>query len=414
MPLFVKAIEAAHRFTGASCLALTLVSARQLCRVAQRACRIQRRPSRTNPDARTVVVPWGDQSARRTRAANMASWIATNRPTERGFLSQEWGPRATVSSASGKSIAAVWNHPCLDRRNASRTEIGGVSTLHEGHSQAMFKRVSSRGPWLMFLAALWLCTLPPDAGSTRASFASLAPVTDARLPEAQTSILVYHRFGPVVADSMTIRTRTFRWQLEYLRDHGYQVIPLREWIAWRLRLGPPPPARSVVITADDGHRSVFTDMLPLVREFGIPVTLFIYPSAISNATYAMTWEQLRTLAATGLFEIQSHTYWHPNFATEKRRLPPVAYRTFALTQLTRSKAVLTERLGVTVDVIAWPFGVYDEELLQMGIDAGYVAGVTLDRRVATDRDPVMALPRFLVTDAASGRHFAALLSSESP
>jgi peptidoglycan/xylan/chitin deacetylase (PgdA/CDA1 family) len=172
--------------------------------------------------------------------------------------------------------------------------------------------------------------------------------------------------------------------------------------------------RSVVLTADDGHRSVFTEMLPLVREFGVPVTLFIYPSAISNARHEMTWEQLRALTATGLFDVQSHSYWHPNFRTEKRRLLPAEYRAFALTQLTRSKAVLDQRLGLNGDVIAWPFGLYDEELLQIGVDAGYRAGVTLDRRVATDADPIMTLPRFLVTDAASGRHFVALLPPELP
>ncbi|HLG55575.1 MAG TPA: polysaccharide deacetylase family protein [Vicinamibacterales bacterium] len=278
----------------------------------------------------------------------------------------------------------------------------------------MSGRLSSRGAWLSVLAGLWLCAPPPDAGSGMTSLARLEPVNEARLPEVRTSILVYHRFGPVVADSMTVRTRTFRWQLEYLREHGYSVIPLREWIAWRRRLGPPPPARSVIITADDGHRTVFTDMLPLVREFGTPVTLFIYPSAISNAAYAMTWEQLRGLAATGLFDIQSHSYWHPNFATEKRRLPPATYRAFALTQLTRSKTVLEQRLGVHIDVIAWPFGIYNDELLQVGVDSGYVAGVTLNRRVATSTDPLMALPRFLITDATSGRHFATVLPSESP
>jgi peptidoglycan/xylan/chitin deacetylase (PgdA/CDA1 family) len=81
-----------------------------------------------------------------------------------------------------------------------------------------------------------------------------------------------------------------------------------------------------VITADDGHESVFTEMAPLVREYGVPVTLFIYPSAISNAPYAMTWEQLAALDRTGLFGIESHTYWHPNFKTEKRRLSAGAYR----------------------------------------------------------------------------------------
>jgi hypothetical protein len=106
----------------------------------------------------------------------------------------------------------------------------------------MFERLSSRVAWLSVLAGLWLCALPPEAGSGRTSLAYLEPVSEARLPEVRTSILVYHRFGPVVADSMTVRTRTFRWQLEYLREHGYEVIPLPVWMAWRLRLGPPPPA----------------------------------------------------------------------------------------------------------------------------------------------------------------------------
>ena len=278
----------------------------------------------------------------------------------------------------------------------------------------MSKRLSSIGTCLSAVIGLWLCALPPDIGRGGVSLAYPAPIGGILSPEVGVSILVYHRFGSVVGDSMTVRTGTFRRQLEYLREHQYQVIPLRRWIAWRRHVGPPPPPRSVVLSGDDGHRSVFTDMLPIVREFNVPVTLFIYPSAISSAAYAMTWDQLRILTATGLFDIQSHTYWHPNFAVEKRRLPPAAYRAFTLTQLTRSKEVLQQRLGVNVDVIAWPLGVYDEELLHTAIDAGYVAGVTLDRRVSTASDPIMALPRFLVTDAASGREFAVLLPSEAP
>jgi hypothetical protein len=152
----------------------------------------------------------------------------------------------------------------------------------------------------------------------------------------------------------------------------------------------------------------------VIREFNVSVTVFVYPSAISNATYAMTWEQLRTLVKTGLFDVQSHSYWHPNFAIEKQRHTPAAYRAFALTQLTRSKTVLEQRLGAKADVIAWPFGVYDEELLQLGREAGYVAGVTFERRAAGVGDPVMALPRVLITEAVSRRAFAALLPSTRP
>jgi len=228
------------------------------------------------------------------------------------------------------------------------------------------------------------------------------------------SILVYHRFGPAVADSMTIRTATFRSQLQYLKDHGYRTVPLRTVVAYLLHLGPPPPPRSVVITADDGHRSVVTDMLPLVREYNVPVTLFIYPSAISNASYAMTWEQLRSLARTGLFDVQSHTYWHPNFKIEKRRLAAEAYREFVVKQLARPRTVLTQKLGGTVDLLAWPFGIYDEDLLRLAAQSGYVAGLTLDGR-PTGRagESIMALPRFLVTDV-SGKRFEAMLPPQSP
>lgn len=228
----------------------------------------------------------------------------------------------------------------------------------------------------------------------------------------EASILLYHRFGPVVKDAMTVRTVTFRAQLDYLRQHDYPIVPLRTLVSYLLGKGPPPPPRAVFITADDGHVSVFTEMLPVVREYHVPVTLFIYPSAISNASYAMTWGQLTELHRTGLFDIQSHTFWHPNFNTERRRLSPTAYRSFVTMQLVKPRTLLREKLGVDADLLAWPFGIYDDELIAMAHEAGYLAGFTLDRRLVTPHERIMALPRFLVSDSASGRAFASMLPRE--
>jgi peptidoglycan/xylan/chitin deacetylase (PgdA/CDA1 family) len=229
----------------------------------------------------------------------------------------------------------------------------------------------------------------------------------------QASILLYHRFGPVVKDAMTVRTVTFRAQLDYLKQHGYPIIPLRMLVSYLLGEGSAPLPRAVVITADDGHVSVFTDMLPIVREYQVPVTLFIYPSAISNASYAMTWDHLAALRRTGLFDIQSHSYWHPNFNTERRRLSSDAYRGFVTMQLVKPRTVLREKLGLDADLLAWPFGIYDDDLIAMAREAGNVAGFTLERRLVTSRERIMALPRFLVSDSASGRTFAAMLPPEA-
>ena len=226
---------------------------------------------------------------------------------------------------------------------------------------------------------------------------------------ADASILLYHRFGAVVHDEMTVRTDTFRAQMEYLKQHGFHVVPLRTVVSHLLGKGPAPPAHSVVITVDDGHASVFAEMLPIVREYKLPVTLFIYPSAISNASYAMKWDQLAELARTGFFDIQSHTYWHPNFKTERRRLSPDAFRSFVTMQFAKPRVVLKNKLGVDPDMLAWPFGIYDDELIAKAHEAGYVSAFTLDRRPVTSRERIMALPRYLVLDSDTGRRFGSML-----
>lgn len=121
---------------------------------------------------------------------------------------------------------------------------------------------------------------------------------------------------------MTVTVSLFESHLKYLKQTSYTVIPFRELVQHCLTGEPQLPARAVVITADDGHRSVYSRMLSLVRLYAVHATLFVYPSAISNADYAMTWEQLLELKETGLFEIQSHSYWHPNFKQEKTAAEP--------------------------------------------------------------------------------------------
>jgi peptidoglycan/xylan/chitin deacetylase (PgdA/CDA1 family) len=226
-------------------------------------------------------------------------------------------------------------------------------------------------------------------------------------------ILVYHRFGPRVVDSMTTTTRVFTEQLQWLKDHHYTVIPLRTLVNYLHGQGPPPPPKSVVITADDGHKTVYTEMLPIVRRFHIPVTLFIYPSAISNASYAMTWGELKQLQQTGLFDLQSHTYWHPNFKRDKRKLSPAAFQKEVWFQLSKSKAVLEKKFGTKVDLLAWPFGIYDEELEKAAAKAGYVAAFSIERHNASKSDNILAEPRYLMVNRDDTKGFAAIVSGHA-
>ncbi|TPQ42758.1 polysaccharide deacetylase, partial [Cupriavidus pinatubonensis] len=150
-------------------------------------------------------------------------------------------------------------------------------------------------------------------------------------------VLVYHRFAEHAVDTMTVRTETMRAHLRFLEDNGYRIVPLEDVLAWRAGGPDNLPPRAVVLSVDDGHRSVYEVLWPMLASRPVHVTLFIYPSAISNAPYAMTWDQLRALKRTGWFDIESHSYWHPNFRTERARQAPDAFRHFAHDQLRRSR-----------------------------------------------------------------------------
>lgn len=257
----------------------------------------------------------------------------------------------------------------------------------------------------------WLgAALAAASGRALAQTPAPAPTpTSARVP-----VLAYHRFGPTVADSMTVRTRTFAEHLHVIQDLGCTVIPLADLVAWRLGQLPSLPPRPVVVTVDDGHRSVIEAMAPMLRDPRWPVTLFIYPSAISNARYAMRWEDLRELQDTGHYAIESHTYWHPHLVRERRQRTPEDFDRFARHQLTRAKAVLQERMGRPVQHLAWPFGMSDAGLQTLAAQTGHAAAFGLGNRPASLTDPVFDLPRYLMVDTLGGQQMARLLQQAHP
>ncbi len=266
-------------------------------------------------------------------------------------------------------------------------------------------RARVKKSFLFLLLIILLLGLPPAEGA----------VKDKTSGEGRgVPILLYHRFGPVVADSMTVTTAVFESNLRYLKDNGYTVIPLRQLVDYCLgKTVLPPPAKAVVIVEDDAHKSVYSDMLPLVRKYHIPVTVFVYPSAVSHASYTMTWDQLRDLKKTGLFDLQGHTYWHPNFKRDKKGLSPSEYDKFVDMQLKKSKRKLEKELGVKIDMLAWPFGIYDDFLTHKAAEAGYIAAFSLERRPAGPSDKIEALPRYLMVNQDSGKRFAEIVAGRA-
>lgn len=246
-----------------------------------------------------------------------------------------------------------------------------------------------------------------------ALYPSAARAGTAQQPATSASILLYHRFADQASDSMTVRVATFEAHLAWLRAHGYRIVPLRDIVAWLADGSTALPPKAVAITVDDGHRSVYEVMRPIVLRERFPVTLFIYPSAISNASYAMTWPELRELHDTGLFDIESHTWWHPNFNTERRRQSAADFGQFALKQFTHSRELLEHQLDGHVDMLAWPFGIYDDQLIALAQRSGYHAAFTIEPHHVTRSTPLLAIPRFLIVDTCTPECLGRLLGEQA-
>jgi peptidoglycan/xylan/chitin deacetylase (PgdA/CDA1 family) len=227
------------------------------------------------------------------------------------------------------------------------------------------------------------------------------------------TILCYHNFNPTVPGSMNLTPAKLESQIKWIKDNGFNIIPLKDAVDYLKGERATLPPKSVVITADDGWQSVYTYLYPLAKKYNIPVTLFIYPETISSGKHAMTWDELKELQHTGLFDIQGHTYSHSNFKHEKKSLSAEAYAKFVTHELAGSKKILEDKLGTRISYLAWPFGIYDAYLEQAAKAANYEMAFSIDARTANRTFRPMAQPRFMIVDGLSMKTFQAIVNSSN-
>lgn len=225
------------------------------------------------------------------------------------------------------------------------------------------------------------------------------------------SVLTYHRFDPRFANAATVvETKVFIAQMEWLRTHGITVVRLSAIVA-ALTGGALMPEKSVAITADDGWRSVYTDMFPVIRRLAYPITLFINPPAIGQGGAYLTWAQIEEMRASGLVEFQAHTQTHPNFNDDRARRTLADYAAFVDRELGGSRTLLQDRTG-KVAFLAWPYGIHDATLEAAAARDGFTAAFALGSRPVLANSPVFAIPRYQVYNTDNAARFAAIVAGQ--
>jgi peptidoglycan/xylan/chitin deacetylase (PgdA/CDA1 family) len=188
-------------------------------------------------------------------------------------------------------------------------------------------------------------------------------------------ILCYHRFGKTCKSNLCIPERTFAKQLEYLKNNGYHTIHLSDLMEF-LNYKTAIPSKSVIITLDDGYRSIYEFAYPLLKRYGYTATLFIYTDFIEASGNALTWKQLRKLKAAG-FEIGSHSISHADLTMKLPYENDQTFQSRITKELIHSKAIIDRELNQDTQVFAYPYGNYNQQILNLFPKAGYKLGLTI-------------------------------------
>ncbi len=187
-------------------------------------------------------------------------------------------------------------------------------------------------------------------------------------------ILCYHRFGNRAA-KLSVTAQAFAQQMDFLARHGYTVITLDRLHAF-LAGKEALPAKSVVITIDDGYRSAFDIAYPILKRHRFPATVFLYTDFV-GASDALTWAQMKEMIDSGLVTIQPHSKSHANLA---QRLPgetEARYRERVRREVTVPVDILRDRLGERTVTFAYPYGDVNESVIDALIADDVAQGVTV-------------------------------------
>ena len=216
--------------------------------------------------------------------------------------------------------------------------------------------------------------------------------------------------------STTTSVRAFSNQMTWLRDRGYATLTmyqLEDYVRNRANL----PARAVVITFDDGLKSVSRYAYPVLKQYGMKATAFVISSRIKRHPQKWDPKSLQFMSLSELngirdvFDFQSHTHFlHRVDGYHRPILLSRSYHNI-LFDLQRSRRALAQ-FNPHVFYLSWPFGGYNATAVKAANDAGFHLAVTTVKGKVKPGDNPMLLKRLYILRTDSLETLSRLVSNQ--
>lgn len=268
---------------------------------------------------------------------------------------------------------------------------------------------------------LMALSLAAVAGGAVAGSAETVTATSDRIP-----VLMYHHLvEDAPQGSAELHVDCFEAQMAFLAEHGYRPLTLDEFVAFHA--AGSFPARSLLITFDDGYRSFRELAFPVLERYGFAAVIFPVVSTrpglqrIELFSEHLSFHDLRSMtAAGGVIDVGSHSY---DLHLELADGVPAALRQPQETalehagrvrdDLTLSRLLLQQQTDQDVTALAWPYGVTSAAATAIAAEVGFMLQFTTEEAYVTVETPLAELPRFNVA-ALEGNCFTCVVTRALP
>jgi peptidoglycan/xylan/chitin deacetylase (PgdA/CDA1 family) len=245
---------------------------------------------------------------------------------------------------------------------------------------------------------------PPSfaGGKLRASKPKRRSPKPLKHHSAAIPILMYHVLEAAKPGApypeLWVSSADFAAQMRWLARHGYHAVTLRQAYGY-WNAGKRLPAHPVVLTFDDGYRSVYTVGLPVLRRYGWAGVLDLaVEHEWSDLPPRFVWQ----LIDAG-WELDSHTLTHVD-------LTAVGH-TQLVKEIAGSRALLRRQYHQPVAFFCYPSGRYDDLVLAEVRRAGYLGATTENFGVASPAQGYFTLDRIRINASDGLAGFVAKLRS---
>jgi len=233
----------------------------------------------------------------------------------------------------------------------------------------------------------------------------------AKIEETIVTILTYHKFCTGDSpDAYTINISRFEEQMAYLENNGYSVISITRLL--KCIDNNFFPEKPVVITIDDGFKSVYNLAFPVLKQYQFPATLFLYTDFVDNGPHQLSWQEIREMIDGGM-EIGSHSLSHCNLLNMKHSESFMDYLKRIDKEMTLSRAILERNTGSPVQSFAYPYGVYSQQIKMLAKQAGYQALLNVNSMNNSIPINAHSLNRQIIPAGFSIKQFESLLREKT-